>query len=180
MFDSANLLQEVSMLSKTPRSGFAFLGSGDQSVAEHSYTAAFVGWVLAERAGEKAMKDKVILFCLLHDLAEARTGDLNYVNKRYVVVDEDAAIKTLLANPLLGGQLQTLFEEYNLNLSIEAQLAHDADQIELLIMLKQLQEAGNKRTASWIEKVFARVKTKTGIKLAEEILNTPSDGWWQE
>jgi len=37
MSQHAKFLYEVGMLQRTPRSGFAFLGSGKQSVAEHTY-----------------------------------------------------------------------------------------------------------------------------------------------
>ena len=53
MIDSTNLnhvvdfLFETGILSKTPRSGFHFLGSGKQSVAEHINRVVFIGYVLA-------------------------------------------------------------------------------------------------------------------------------------
>lgn len=42
-----NLMHEVGMLAKTPRSGFAFLGSGSQSVAEHSFQMTWVALILS-------------------------------------------------------------------------------------------------------------------------------------
>lgn len=175
---SAHLLQEISMLSKTARSGFAFLGSGEQSVAEHSFSAAFVGWVLALRSQPVADHNKVIAMCLIHDLAEARTGDLNYVNKCYVSADENAALKTLCANPILGDSFSLLFEEYRANVSVEAHLAHDADQLELILVLRQLLDAGNRRAEIWIENAYSRLQTAIGRQLGEELRNTPSDEWW--
>lgn len=166
------------MLSKTARSGFAFLGSGQQSVAEHSFSAAFVGWLLALRSQPAADHNKVIAMCLIHDLAEARTGDLNYVNKCYVSSNEDAALATLCANPILGGSLSVLFEEYKANKSVEARLAHDADQLELIVILRQLLDAGNNRAAIWIEKACGRLQTTEGRQLGEELRTTPSDKWW--
>jgi putative hydrolase of HD superfamily len=43
MKDIANFLFEVGMLQKTPRSGFQFLGSGHESVAEHVFSTVFIG-----------------------------------------------------------------------------------------------------------------------------------------
>ena len=42
-----NFLFEVGSLSKNPRSGFHILGTGHQSVAEHTNRAVFIGYALA-------------------------------------------------------------------------------------------------------------------------------------
>ena len=47
MIEIVNLLHEIGMLSSIPRSGFAFLGSGKQSVAEHSFRVTLIAYVLA-------------------------------------------------------------------------------------------------------------------------------------
>jgi len=40
-----------------------------------------IGFILAKLEG--ADREKVLKMCLLHDLAEARTGDANYLNQQY-------------------------------------------------------------------------------------------------
>ncbi|MBW1775527.1 MAG: HD domain-containing protein, partial [Deltaproteobacteria bacterium] len=42
-----NFLFEVGMLKKTPRSGYQFLGTGQESVAEHSFRTAIIGYMLS-------------------------------------------------------------------------------------------------------------------------------------
>ena len=44
-----DFLNEVGMLRHTPRSGYKFLGSGQETVAEHSHRTAVIGYVLAKR-----------------------------------------------------------------------------------------------------------------------------------
>ena len=88
----ADFLFEVGMLKRTPRSGFQFLGTGKETVAEHSLRCAVIGYTLS-RMSDKSDTSRVVLMCLFHDLVEARTGDLNYVNKRYVIADEKSAVK---------------------------------------------------------------------------------------
>ncbi|MBN2396980.1 MAG: HD domain-containing protein, partial [Deltaproteobacteria bacterium] len=90
----ANFLFEAGMLQKTPRSGFQFLGSGHESVAEHVLRTIFIGYTLCklEPGVDEA---RVLKLCLIHDLPEARTGDMNYVNKKYVAVDETKAVDEL-------------------------------------------------------------------------------------
>jgi putative hydrolase of HD superfamily len=179
MYNDADLLQEVSMLSKTARSGFAFLGSGKQSVAEHCFTSSFVGWLLAEQSRPPVDIHKVITLCLIHDLPEARTNDLNYVNKRYVIADEEAAAGSLCTHPILGEKFHELLREFEEGKTAEAKLAQDADQLELIIMLRQLQEAGNWRATAWIERACQRLKTAVGQNLAEMLCETSPDNWWQ-
>lgn len=173
-----HLFNEVGMLAKTPRSGFAFLGSGQQSVAEHSHRMTFIAFILSKKTKKKIDLSKLLMMCLLHDLPEARTGDLNYVNKRYVDADEHKVINDLKEQDEIGNEIGSLLEEYIENKSPEAQLAHDADQIELLLVLKELYDVGNHRAMEWFGRVEERVKTKTGKELASLIRTTPSDAWW--
>ena len=102
MREIADFLFEVGMLKKTPRSGFQFLGSGCESVAEHVLRTLYIGYVLCKMDSE-ADELTVLRLCLMHDLPEARTGDMNYVNKKYVTVDEKKAIREL-AEPLFFGR----------------------------------------------------------------------------
>ena len=44
----ADFLFEVGMLNKTPRTGYQFLGSGKESVAEHILRTLFVGYTLCK------------------------------------------------------------------------------------------------------------------------------------
>jgi hypothetical protein len=85
-------LFEVGMLKKTPRTGYQFLGSGGESVADHSFRTAVIGYALASQEPD-ADRNKVVLMCLFHDFPEARTGDHNYVNKKYVKTDEIGPFK---------------------------------------------------------------------------------------
>ena len=66
-----DFLYEVGMLSKTPRSGFFFLGSGEQSVAEHINRVCYIGYCLAKMNGTVDV-GKVVQMCLFHDISESR------------------------------------------------------------------------------------------------------------
>ena len=78
----ANFLFETGMLKKTPRTGYQFLGSGKESVAEHTFRVACIGYTLSKLVSEKIDEMRLLKMCLFHDLPEARTGDHNYVNKK--------------------------------------------------------------------------------------------------
>ena len=112
MKNLANFLFEVGMLKRTPRSGHQFLGSGSESVAEHICRVIFIGYALAKLDGG-ADETKLLKMCFLHDLHEARTGDMNYVNKKYVVADEKKAVRDLAETIPFGDDIESTIEEFN-------------------------------------------------------------------
>jgi len=181
MFDNikpiVNFLFEAGMMAKTPRSGFHFLGSGEQSVAEHNNRVMFIGYVLS-RLEKNIDAAKILKMCLFHDLAEARTSDLNYVHQKYAQSDETGAIRDLAATLDFGADLLEIMDEYKKNESREAILAHDADQLEFLFSLKEQVDIGNKRAEDWIGPVIKRLKTESAAAIAREAVNTNSDEWW--
>ncbi|MDY6952662.1 MAG: HD domain-containing protein [Thermodesulfobacteriota bacterium] len=175
----ANLLFEARILKEIPRSGFHFLGSGRESVAEHTFLTTFVGYVLSQ-IEPAADPLKTVQMCLIHDLSEARTGDLNYVQKKYAVADEAKAVADFSGSVPFGAAMGRLFDAFQNGDTLEARLAHDADQLALIVELKALCDTGYKGPETWLPHVVARLQTDVGKDLAEEILKTASDGWWFE
>ena len=173
----ADFLFEVGMLKRTPRSGFQFLGSGSETVAEHSFRSAVIGYVLGRMSGDLAI-DRVVLMCLFHDLVEARTGDLNYVNKKYVKADEEAAVRDQTAELFFGQEIRNLAEEFNERNTLESEAAHDADQLEMILQLKELADLGNRYSPEWISAAVKRLRTDNGRRLARSILHTDFSAWW--
>ena len=171
------LLFEAAFLKKIPRSGYQFLGMGKESVAEHTYITTFIGWVLAQMVPEADVA-KLTSLCLLHDLAETRTGDLNYVQKEYIAPREDRALEDLTHGLPFDRSVKALSEEFNAGSTLEARLAHDADQLAFLLDLKQLADQGFRPPVKWIPHVKQRVQTEVGKALAAAILDQASDEWW--
>jgi putative hydrolase of HD superfamily len=173
----ANFLFEAGMLKRTPRTGFQFLGSGAESVAEHIFRTVYIGYALGNMA-EGADTDRIIKMCLFHDLPEARTGDLNYVNKKYVKTDEKKAVDDLTDTLPFGAEMKKLIAEFSEGETLEAQLAQDSDQLELILALKEHKDLGNKYADEWLEYALKRLKTDTARELAQTVLNTDSSLWW--
>lgn len=177
MSEIADFLFEVGMLKKTPRSGFQFLGSGSESVAEHVLQTLYIGYVLCKLDPE-ADELKVLRLCLFHDLPEARTGDMNYMNKKYVTVDEKKAIRELAEPLFFGNEIEGDMEEFNKRETREALLARDADQLSLILQLKECGDLGNKYSQEWIRFAVQRLSTDNARRLAADILATDSTNWW--
>jgi putative hydrolase of HD superfamily len=173
----ANFLFEVGMLKKTPRTGYQFLGSGSESVADHSFRMTIIGYILAGQMPE-ADRNKTVLMCLFHDLHEARSGDMNYVNKQYNTVDEKKAVTHMTEGLSFGAEIASLTEEFNELATIEAKIARDADQIDLILELKRAKDLGNRYADEWIFYAKKRLITEKAKEMVDEILNTDQAEWW--
>ncbi len=172
-----DFLFEAGTLAKTPRSWSFFLGSGEQSIAEHMNRTTYIGFALVQMAGDVDIS-KVLQMCMFHDFAEARTSDLNYVHQKYVKSDEHKALSDLISKVPFGDKIKVIMEEYEERKSKESLLAKDADILEFLLSLKEQVDIGNERARTWIPSAVKRLKTEEGKILAEKIIKTDSDNWW--
>lgn len=172
-----NFLFETGILEKTPRSGFHFLGSGEQSVAEHINRTVYVGYVLGMLDGT-VDTSKIMKMCLFHDLAEGRVSDLNYIHQKYTERFEEKALSELADTLPFGDDMKATFIEYEKKESREAIYAKDADQIELILSLKEQVDIGNQRALEWIPFALKRLKTDIAKEIAEKILEVDSSEWW--
>ena len=172
----ADLLFEVGMLRKLPRSGYHFLGSGQESVAEHSFRTTVIGYVLALLSN--ADWSRVLTMCLFHDLHEARTGDFNSVNKLYNRTSADRALRDALEGTGLEERICAVQQELEEAETMEAILAQDADQLDFILSLKEEQDLGNPYAEKWLKYALKRLRTTCGTRLAATILQTEHDAWW--
>ncbi|BDQ37658.1 phosphohydrolase [Pseudodesulfovibrio nedwellii] len=171
-----DFLNECGMLRKTPRTGYQFLGSGSENVAEHSFRTAVIGHVLALMADADVARTTYM--CLFHDLHEARTGDFNYVNRIYNSSDRVEALKHACGGTGLEDAMLGYWEELEETATLEAQLAQDADQLDFIMNLKEEFDHGNKYAGQWLESALQRVRTQWGKELAETIAKTDHKDWW--
>ncbi len=179
MRNIANLLFKAKILKDIPRSGYHFLGVGKESVAEHSFGTAFIAYVISQIEPDVDAL-RLISMCLVHDLTEAKIGDLNYVQKKYVTADENKAVADITANLPFGSDLADLIREFNEGLTLEARLARDADQLAFILELKTLADIGYNPPNKWLPFALKRLQTKTGKALAQNIMETSWDAWWLE
>lgn len=173
----ANLLFEARILKDLNRSGYPFLGVGKESIAEHCFTTVFICFAMG-RLDPDVDGEKLLSMAVVHDIAEARTGDFNYVQKQYSQTDEDKAISHLIKDLSFGNDIRSLITEFNEGQSREARLANDADQISFILELKRLKDIGAASPDKWLIKVLERLKTDLGRQIARSIMETGWDEWW--
>ena len=175
----ADFFFEALMLKRTPRTGYQFLGHGSETVAEHSFGAVVLAFALVRLNG-RADLTRTLKLALFHDLAEARTGDLNYMNKRYVEADEARAMADALAGLPFGPELLEDWQEWRAGETLEALLAFDADQLDMVLELRRLGTLGSDQARDWLHYAQKRLKTPEGQALFEEIMRTDPERWWFE
>ena len=173
----ANFLYEVGMLNRTPRSGFQFLGSGEQSVAEHTNRTMYIAYVLGKLDGTVDVS-KMVLEGLFHDLGEARVSDLNHMHQKYNERRQGEAVKDVAAGLPFGDEIVRVYNEHEDRKSKESILVKDADTLEWIISLKEQVDIGNERALAWIEYARKRLLTPLAKEVAEEIMKTDSNEWW--
>ena len=176
---------EVGTMRKLMRMHRQMLLTDDMSdsIASHSYRVSMIGWYMAKK--EKVDLYKTVMMCLLHDMAEARTGDHNWVHKRYVKIYEDEIHKEQFGT-LPFGDFKELIDEYKERKSREAIIAKDADMLDQFLLLREYEWQGNKEASLWLydgknkdgKKRLARLKTKTAKKLGEAIYKENPSDWW--
>jgi putative hydrolase of HD superfamily len=173
-----DFLFEAGTLKRTPRSGWAFLlGSDGESVADHSFRTALIVLALS-RLTPGVDGDRMLRMALVHDLAEARTGDLNYVHQKYVTADEARAERDQVEGLPFGDELLDLQEEFNARTTPEAILVRDADQLEMLLSLREREAGGVAAARGWMDAVVARLETEVARELGRRILHRDPAAWW--
>lgn len=182
----ADFLFEVGTLRRVLRSHRQTLLTNDDTdnIATHSFRVTWIGWHLAKL--ENADPYKVTMMCLLHDLGEARSNDMNWIHKRYVTV-HDTDIDSEQLGTLPFPDLAELATEYHARESLEAKIAKDADEIDQILLLKEYEWQGNKEAARWLgdheakdgTKRLDRLRTKSARALGDAIYQREPSQWWE-
>jgi putative hydrolases of HD superfamily len=116
--------------------------------------------------------------CLIHDLGEGRTSDLNYVHQKYGRLAESEAVNDLSVNLPFGKEIKNAFDEAKDKITLEAKLAKDADNLEWIASLLDESKKGNIKANAWAKIALKRLKTPAGKKLGKLLFNIEPDSWW--
>lgn len=199
----------IKALKLAPRTGWVDRGVDPllaESVADHSFGVALLAWVGAiERQAEGADLDphRVLTLALLHDLAEAETGDwppydpltipemgdsaawhefLNHRHKRNEErsaakrAAEDAVIARLLdALPDASRQeLSGIWDELRAGVTAEARFVKQVDQLETFLQSRRyLHDAPGLPVESFRQEVLETIDDPLLAALRDAVLDDP-------
>lgn len=140
-------LEQASKLKTTLRFGSSL--KEQEPTSSHSWRVALMAFLLADEMNIRINKEKAIKLALIHDLAEAITGDIDAVDiiNRKVSKEEKhkaecKAIEELTQSFSFGPRMRKLWEEYDAQKTKEAQFVKAVDKIEAYLHIK---EAGHKQ-----------------------------------
>jgi putative hydrolase of HD superfamily len=177
----SNFLYEMGLLKRYKRTGWWIAGiDHPESIAEHSFRTAIIGYLLAVMEGADPAKTAVL--CLFHDTQETRLGDVPSVGKAYVVTapNPEVTADQVAGFPAEVGQaVRQVVDEYEARETLEAQLAKDADKLECLIQAREYQAQGHEDVPPWIETSAAALRSKSARQLAEACQQVPPRQWWK-
>jgi putative hydrolase of HD superfamily len=157
----AEFFKTVLKLKTTPRQGWINkLGLQDpESVADHCFLTSIMAMILADK--KNLDTTKIIKMSLLHDLAEAITGDLtpDDVTKTKKIEIENSAMTQILSNldDSQNSEYMGIWIEYQKNTSKEAKLLHQIDKLEMAIQASDYHKKGYTKTSSFFTTAKAEI-----------------------
>jgi len=178
-----NFIFELNQLKLLKHSGWQLAGvRNPDSVAEHIWRAAQIGYILAVMEGD-ADPEKVAAIVMIHDNGEARIGDQNKVSARYYSNSraEDKAFTDQLKylDNKIKEKWQNYFQQYKQRNTKEGIIAKDADWLEQAFQAKEYVDLGCTAAQDWINNVKKALETKSAKKILQEMQKTKFTDWWQ-
>ncbi|HVZ58468.1 MAG TPA: HD domain-containing protein [Patescibacteria group bacterium] len=172
-------LYEIGSLRFMSRTWIQFLQTQVANNAEHIFRVIWIALVIARHEGAEN-EEKIIKMALLHDIAESRTPDTNYISKIYSTRDEPKALHHMISDTVLRKEFEDLFAEYERRDGIEAKIVKDADNLDVDFELSELRLRGHQIQKNLIWKrtnVRKKFYTKTAGKIWDEIQTADPVQW---
>ncbi|MFH1799054.1 MAG: HD domain-containing protein [Candidatus Omnitrophota bacterium] len=178
-----NFFAEAGKLKKVKRSGWWMAGVPfEESVAEHSFCCAVIGYILAKMEGLSV--EKVLIMTLFNDLHEARITDLHKVAHRYL--DVRTAERKAYTEQIEGlrkdirVELEYIRTEYDGQKTDEGIAARDADILECLFQAKDYVDSGVLGAKSFFKEAPNHLVTKSARRLWKSAKMWDSKEWWEK
>lgn len=147
-----DLVENLAVLKNLPRTGWALRGiTHCESIADHCFRMSFLAMLLADVLIEQGVPldaAKVMRMALLHEMGEARIGDIPVPAMRYLTAEaknaaEQAAIEAMLSEfGPLSAKYRTLWLEFEEASSLEGKLVRAVDKLEMMIQVYEYEKIG--------------------------------------
>jgi len=171
------LIQQAGALLQMPRAHRRNLWTAFDTIASHSYHVATIAYIITKMEGhsdEEAMQ--ACTMGVFHDLAEARTGDHDFVAKKYNDCNETQAVKDQFSDVDWGIWLQDLINTYEHRQDPISKCVKDADQLAQMYHERVLMRQGNKLAAQRfegdLEKRVPYFFTESAKNIAQQMLES--------
>ncbi|MBX4191562.1 MAG: HD domain-containing protein [Candidatus Doudnabacteria bacterium] len=174
-----DFLYEIGSLRNVPRGWRQHLGFDVASDLEHTIRLIWLALIISrmEKSGDE---NKIIKMALVHDVAETRVSDLSYVQKVYVKADEHKAADDMFKDTIIA-DYREIIAEYEKRESIESKIVKDADNLDIDIELKEIEELGSQLPEKWAgnRRLVRDTKlyTESAKKLWDQIQESDPSSW---
>jgi len=182
-----HLIQQAGTLMLMNRNHIRNLGNITfDTIASHSFHVAVIAYCITRMEGFSHQDGtRALAVGLIHDLAEARTGDNDFISKNYTTMDEKQATIDQFSGIGFAKDLMNELDEYEERKTKLSKCIKDADHVAQMYMEWTLAWQGNKLAEKWFKgDMIHRVpslKTESAKKIVRMIKSTdPQDWWWDE
>ncbi|KAG2376847.1 uncharacterized protein HKW66_Vig0174200 [Vigna angularis] len=157
----------------TKRKGWVNHGiKGAESIADHMYRMALMALIAGDVPGLN--RERCIKIALVHDIAEGDITPSDGVPKAEKSRREQEALNKMCE--LLGGgmraeEIKELWEEYENNSSLEANLVKDFDKVELILQALEYEVEHGKVLDEFFLSTAGKFQTEIGKSWAAEIMS---------
>ena len=173
-------LYEMGSVRFITRTWKRFLGYNFSNLAEHHFRVFWIAMVIAANEGG-CDTGKIAKLALVHDIAESRAGDVDYLSRQYAERNEELGIKDMLSDTAIEKEFLELWEEYEKRESIESKIVKDADNLDVDFELVEQAAHGCTLKDEWQEiRGFVsknKLYTKTAKKIFDQIGKTSPHSW---
>jgi len=168
------LFKKVGTLKKTDREGWKRFDIEDvESVADHSFRAAFMALVLGDSFDLDGFK--LIKLLLVHDLAESEIGDItphDPISEEEKMIKEEEAIEEISRFLDIDLDILELWKEFECDDSKEAVIARDIDRLERVLQAREYQEEyPDKDLSEFLRDVKRRLESEEVRDIANKMLS---------
>ena len=135
--DTLTFLRRTKGLETVQRYGSSLRGK-QNTVAEHSWRLGLMAFVIVAECNMDLDLGRVLALALLHDIAEAKTGDIDAYTKitggerliKEKMILEEAAMCEMTSDLSFGDSIYNLWREYEEQATVEAKFVKALDKIE--------------------------------------------------
>lgn len=152
-----------------------------ESVAEHSFRTAVIGYYLAHLEGVDPYR--VIVMALFNDIHESRINDLHKMGHYYI--DFKEAERKVFKDQVkhldrrVKEELERFRREYEVQRTKEGIAARDSDILECLLQAKEYSEQGYPGAKKFFQKAPQYLKTRTAKELWRQMKTWDPASWWE-
>jgi putative hydrolase of HD superfamily len=175
-----NFLFEMGSIRFIDRMWRRFLKDDFANLAEHHFRMFWIAMVIANHE-KNVDTGKIAKMVLVHDIAESRAGDVDYLARQYVERNEKLSIEDMLADTALEKEFLALWEEYETRKTIEAKIVKDADNLDVDFELAEQAAKGSLLQKHWRgNRQFVakeRLYTKTAKALFDQLAASNPHAW---